>query len=420
MTSSKRIFLLLLLSLILGGTSVLAPTCAARDELQEQTRRIEEGGLTTPALQDEALAAIASMEQDMGGLFQATLQQRMAFHQTPAVSVALIHRGKVEWVQAYGRYDGATGIPLLRSSHLQAGSLSKPVTALAIMQLVDAGLVSLDAPLNDALQAWQVPENGFTQLVPPTLRRVLSHTAGFNVPSYLGYAQTRPIPTLLQVLDGLPPAASLPVRVERLPGLAWVYSGGGYTTLAQVVEDVTGEGLESYADRQIFSPLNMGRSTFQQPFPQAPGALLGSLGGTPIPSAVYPELPAAGLWTTARDMGRFVVGLQDAAAGAPGSVLSPQSAALMMTPEARVPFALSLDSRMGLGLFLSDGADPSWFWHTGGNLGFTCLFVGDTRGNGDGAVVMTNSFPSGRLLGWEIVNALADIYGWPDWNDWGL
>ena len=415
--SPSRWLLLVLAALPL----LLGVRCPPLEEhVKETVRRIEEGGLDSPERLAEADAAIASLVADVGGLFDETLAERMAFHGTPGLTVALIRGGRVRWVEAFGTYDSGTGAPMLRNDRMQGASLSKPVAAVAMLKLAEAGLLDLDAPLSDALVSWSVPENMHTAQSRPTVRQVLAHTAGFNASGFIGYAQGQPLPTLLQILDGESPANNAAIDVIDPPGEVWRYSGGGYTVLAQLLEDVTGESFGPWVEANVLAPAGMTRSTFEQPLPEAQGALLAHVGPSPLPPFSYPELPAAGLWTTALDMARFVTAIQRAADGETGGLLTPANAQAMLTPVERTGPTLSLDTRMGLGVFLSDGPFPGWFWHTGSNVGYNCLFVGDTRGAGDGAVVITNSLPGGRLVAWEIVNGLADLYGWVGWEDWGL
>jgi CubicO group peptidase (beta-lactamase class C family) len=369
--------------------------------------------------------AIDAIETNLAGVVEGSLEERMAFHSTPGVSVSVIEGGAVAWSHAWGMYDISDQTPLATQSLLQAASISKPTTAVGILRLVDQGLLTLDEPISTWLTSWQVPSTPFTQDDPVTLRRVLSHTAGFNLSGFIGYPAGSPVPNLLEVLTGTSPATNEALEVVSVPGTVWRYSGGGYTSLAQVAEDVTGESFATWMATNVLQPLGMTKSTFAQPIddPEIASAQIAGLFGGAVAPFTYPELPAAGLWSTAPDLARLVLGIQAALAGA-SSVITRSAAVSMITPQSPSPFAFeigfSANPGMGLGLFLSDGPDPDWFWHTGSNTGFMCIIVGDTRGRGQGVAVMTNAFPGGRLLAWEIVNAVADLYAWPAWGDWGL
>ncbi len=133
------------------------------------------------------------------------LAAEMSRLHVPAVSIAVIHGGKVEWAKGYGQMR-ETGGPVKPETLFQAASISKSLTAMAAMKLVEEGKMSLDAPINSELKSWKLPENKLTEGHPVTLRQLLSHTAGTTVHGFPGYAAGEPVPTLTQVLDGTKPA----------------------------------------------------------------------------------------------------------------------------------------------------------------------------------------------------------------------
>ena len=149
----------------------------------------------------------------------------------PSVSIALIDHGELAWARAFGR----------ASTHTlyQAASMSKLVTAVAALRLVQQGGLDLDRNVNAELVSWHILESELTKEHPVTLRGLLSMTGGVGVPGYLGYAPRSPLPDLVQILDGAPPAKSPPVRVERVPGQSYAYSGGGYEIVQAIIEDRT-------------------------------------------------------------------------------------------------------------------------------------------------------------------------------------
>ena len=392
----------------------------------EQVRRAVEGGVDTPEEIAAVEATIAALEANLGGLVRTSLAQRMAFYDVPGMTMAVIRAGQVEWVEAYGISNLETGEPMRRHLRLQAASISKPVTAMAIMRLVEQGFLSLDAPINEALSSWQLPENNLTASTPVTLRHILSHTSGVNNEGFQGYPRDAEVPSLAQILDGLPPARHPPIQVIEPPGWRWHYSSGAYTILQQVIEDLTGETFKAYVENDILRPANMQMSTFAQPLDDASimDFRVASLHGVPIYPYTYPELPAAGMWSTALDLARLTIAFQKALAGEPGALLSAATAAEMVTPQWPAPRPTDILTSpfpgMGLGWFLADGPEPTWFWHRGGNAGYSSLIVGDLQGAGHGVAVMTNAFSGGQLLAWEIVNAIADLHAWPGWENWGL
>lgn len=341
-----------------------------------------------------------------------TLRGRMGFHRTPGVSLAVVEGGRVAWRKAYGRRHRDREDRVAVGTPFQAGSISKAVFAVVVMRLVEQGVVDLDADVNDALRAWRVPAVGKWR---PriTLRQILSHTAGLTVPSMPGYRHDEKLPTRRQMLDGLPPANTRSIRVKRLPGTHWAYSGGGFVIAQTLVEDVTGEPLPALAKQLLFEPLGMADSTYDQPLTRAwlrRAATGHATGGTPIPggSHVYVEQATAGLWTTPTDLARLMIDLQDAWRGTPGTVVAHASARAMFMPQD--------GDKMGIGFFLNLGSPTVSFEHGGHNEGFLAIFEAiDTE---RGVVVMANSshsvsFNTGFLPG-ELLESVRREYGWPD------
>jgi CubicO group peptidase (beta-lactamase class C family) len=163
-----------------------------------------------------------------------SISERMKFYRVPGVSIAVVDQYRIVWARAYGVRDSASNAPAQTGTRFQAASMSKPVAAAAILRLFEERGLSLDADVNTMLRSWRVPPPPGNTPERVTLRRLLSHSAGINVSGFAGYDRDAPLPTLVQVLDGAPPANSERITVTSVPGSAPSYSGGG-TTLAQQV-----------------------------------------------------------------------------------------------------------------------------------------------------------------------------------------
>ena len=187
----------------------------------------------------------------------------------PGLSVAVAVDGQLAWAAAYGVADASQKNPVTADTLFQAASISKPVTALGALRLVEAGKLALDTDINEYLRRWKLPANKFTREQPVTLRLLLSHRGGTSVHGFPGYAAGAKLPTLVDILDGRRPANTLPVRVVRLPGKESVYSGGGTTIVQMAIEDVTGQPLAEYMAREVLAPLKMTSSTYEQPLPES-------------------------------------------------------------------------------------------------------------------------------------------------------
>ena len=140
--------------------------------------------------------------------------EEMARLHVPGISIAVVHDGKVDWSAGYG-VTQIGGAPVTPDTLFQAGSVSKPVTAFGIIRLAEQGVLPLDANVNHLLKRWKLPANSFTAERVVTPRTLLSHTAGTTVHGFDGYKGGAPLPTLVQVLNGSPPANSEPVRVTQ-------------------------------------------------------------------------------------------------------------------------------------------------------------------------------------------------------------
>ena len=336
------------------------------------------------------------------------LAERMAFYKVPGVSIAVLNDGRIEWAKGYGVLDVRGAVPVDSATLFQAASISKPLAATGALQLVRSGRLDLERDVNTWLTSWRVPANRFTAQHAVTLAGIMSHTAGFTVHGFPGYDVDSAIPTLVQVLDGVRPANTDSIRVADVPGHAWSYSGGGYTVLQRLVVDVSRRPFPDFMRRTVLEPLGMRRSTYEQPLP---ARLVRNAATAHGPDGqalhgkwhVYPEMAAAGLWTTPSDLARFALAVQEAAGGRSNRLFTPALVADMLTPRASGSY--------GLGLGISGEGPALRFGHGGANEGFRCEFVAFTHG-GQGAVVMTNSDNGSRLIG-EILRAIAAEYGWP-------
>lgn len=314
------------------------------------------------------------------------IQEQMQAHHIPGLSLAVVSKGAIVRAQGYGTTVSAGTAAVTPTTLFQAASISKFVSAVGALRLVDAGKLQLDTNVNRTLRGWQVPDNGFTVDSKVTLRGLLSNSGGLGVASFPGYAAGAPLPTLKQVLDGAAPANTAPVRVESVPRSQWSYSGGGFAVLQQLLTDATGQPFERLMHDTVLAPFGMEHSTFEQTLPPALAlnAAQGFMDGKPLPGGHhrYPEMAAAGLWTTASDLARFTIGLQQAFAGRSGAPLSNGMAKEMMSRQIRGE---------GLGVFVmgTKGNAPS-LWYGGRNKGFDS-FIWFAPASEEGIVIMVNA-----------------------------
>jgi CubicO group peptidase (beta-lactamase class C family) len=325
------------------------------------------------------------------------------------VSVAVVHNGVIEWARGYG-IASPDNKPVTPETIFQAGSISKPVASMAALHLVQEGKLSLDADVNTKLTSWKIPASDAAPGAVVTLRELMTHTAGMTVHGFPGYASSGPIPTLVQVLNGEKPANTPAVRIDTPPGTMWRYSGGGITIMQQLMVDVSHEPFPKLLHDTVLAPIGMTHSTYEQPLPATmrPNAAAPyDEHGVALPEGAhtYPEMAAAGLWTTPSDLGRYIIENQQSLQGKANHVLSPAMTKEMLTPG---------KGSWGLGVQIGGSPSNPYFTHGGSDAGFEALFVG-YENSGDGAAIMTNADGGSRICA-EIMSAIAVAYNWPDFR----
>jgi CubicO group peptidase (beta-lactamase class C family) len=334
------------------------------------------------------------------------LEKLMQLYKCPGLSVAVIDNFKIAWAKGYGVTEVGSDKPVTVHTLFQAGSISKPVAATGTLSLVEHGRLSLDENVNQKLKSWQVPDNQFTTEEKVTLRRILSHSAGLTVHGFPGYEVGSPIPTLAQIFNGEPPANTAPIRVDSVPGARFRYSGGGVTIEQQVVLDVSGKPFPQFMRETVLDKIGMTDSTYEQPLPPARAAAAATAtqaDGMPVPGKwhIYPEMAAAGLWTTATDLAKFAIEIALSKQGKANHVLSETTTREMLKPQIE---------QVGLGFFLASHKNPEEFGHNGADEGFQAILI-MFADSGKGVAIMANS-DHGIAVANYLTQSLAKEFGW--------
>ena len=342
------------------------------------------------------------------GLDPLTLQQLMDRFHVPGVGVAVIRDFEIHWAKGYGVAEVESGARVDADALFQAASISKPVSAMAALRAVQDGSFSLDADINTILKSWKLPAGEFTRRQPVTPRALMSHTSGlgdgFGFP---GYHPSAARPTIVEILNGSKPSNVGAVLMEREPFAAAKYSGGGVTMMQLALTDALGTPFPEIMQTLVLGPIGMTHSAYEQPLSaqrDRHAARAHSGGGRAMDTKwhVYPELAAAGLWTTPTDLAKFAIEIQKAALGRSSRVLSPSTVREMLTPVGVGDYAV--------GLAITKKGEGWYFAHGGSNWGFQCDLLAH-RLKGYGVVIMTNS-DSGRPVINAIEERVAAAYGW--------
>jgi CubicO group peptidase (beta-lactamase class C family) len=350
------------------------------------------------------LCAIGSSQS-----YAADLEQLLKDGRVPGLSFAIIRDGKIVETKALGVRDASTAIPVDDNTIFEAASLSKPVFAYAVLQLVDAGVLSLDTPLSKYVPDYVKDDPRAASI---TVRHVLSQASG--LPNWRSKAN--------------------PLRTYFQPGERFSYSGEGFLWLQQVVEAVAAESFNSVMARLVFDPLEMRRSSyvwradFEADYARPHDAQL-------APSDKRrPTRPrsAASLHTTAADYARFLLAVLS------GARLKPETAKQWLDPQVRLRQhcieclsndGQDADQHVAWGLGWGLEPDAGSFFHWGDNGQFKA-FVAGSLADRSAVVVFTNGY-NGMAIMPDVINQLmpgdhlafiwlnyarnANISAWLDW-----
>lgn len=292
----------------------------------------------------------------------------------PGVAAAVVDRGGLVEFAARGRLALDGGPAPTPETVFRVGSISKIITALAVMQQVERGRLALDDPLASHLRSASV-----TCAVPGapeiTIRHLLTHTSGIGELRRLGDVAVEPFVGL-----AMPPHEEVPdlaiyyrdgIRTTRAAGEAWTYANHAFGILGLLLQDVTGREFSEYAHEEILRPLGMGRAGFRLT-PDLAARLAVGYGrkrGTwrSVPHWEIAPYPAGNLYASVADMAHLAAALLGRGGNAHGRVLGREAFGLMTTPQEDVD---PRHPRMGLGLWLGSQAGLATCGHDGGWTGF--------------------------------------------------
>ena len=345
----------------------------------------------------------------------------------PAVGLALgvVHDGRPATVFGRGLARIASRVPITEDTVFRIGSITKLFTAIAVMQLFEQGRLDLDAPANAYLRAYRLVPAA-SHFHPPTVRHLLTHTAGIPEVRSLAdllHADLTPAggrPAMLSVPAGrpLPPLSAYyrhGLRFVVEPGTAFAYTNHGFATLGQLVEEVSGERLDRYFREHLFGPLGMEDTDLVRSARiesgLATGYTMGRHGAKPATDREWIGAGAGGIYSTPRDMSRFVAALLEEGTNEHGRILDPPTLATMLGPHYQPDPRIA---GVGLGFFRGEIAGHRVVSHDGILPGFNSALL-LAPDDGIGLLAFTNGSPG--AFGWlpvELHTLLGRLLGVSD------
>lgn len=385
----KNFFYLLINLLIL--TSCTSQSEKDKKLLDERISRIENG------LQSNLQIQYA----DSLSIHYYNIEERMKELGIPGVSIAVMNNGNIEWAKGYGIADSLENRKVTTKTLFQAGSISKPVAATRALQLMEQGLIDLDSNVNTYLSSWKLPDNEFTEKEKVTTRRILNHTAGLTISGFKGYVKGESIPSVIEILDGKGNTDS--VRVYKEPGKGWRYSGGGYTIMQHMITDIEQKQFPEIMQKYVLNPLGMKSSTYENPLPEKYHTIAATgynFDGTQVEGKwfTYPEMAAAGLWTTPSELIVWGKEIQQTLQTQKDGLLQTKTVNEMLTPN---------DDDQGLGPYVLKHT----FGHGGADEGFRADLTA-WKETPNVVVIMVNS-QTGNVIIKEILLSIAQEYNLP-------
>jgi CubicO group peptidase (beta-lactamase class C family) len=342
-----------------------------------------------------------SSTEEFAAYLDLRIPELMGLYEIPGANIALVKDGRIAYTAAYGDADLKSERKMMEDMPMRVQSISKSVTAWAVLKLAEEGKLNLEDPVEKYLKGWKLPASDYPS-DGVTIRRLLCHTAGLPLGNVFNlYSPDEPMPSLKESL-------TLSAILFQIPGKGFYYSNVGYNLLELVIEEVTGRNFAEYMKSEILFPLGMYNSDFEWSEKSLTSAPLGyTLNGRPVPPYRYPERASGGLIATAEDIARFCV------AGMPDfsdqRVLSHTSIEqLYFTQVESLGIYSAVFDAYGFGYYtewLSD--DKLAVSHGGQGTGWMSHFhaVPET---GDAIVILTNSQRS-----WPFIACI--LSGWARW-----
>ncbi|GAK08374.1 serine hydrolase [Geomicrobium sp. JCM 19038] len=328
--------------------------------------------------------------------------ERMKQYNIQGLSVTAIDGGNQRLSRQYGVVQAGSHRKIKTDTLFNACSVSKFVTALTVLKLVEQGLLHLDQPVNDKLIRWKIPSNNKKAV---TLRHLLSHQAGIIDPkeSFQTYESRFGVPTMPDILNGKTAYCSVPITVEVEPEHEFHYSDAGYCIIQLLIEDITRQTFERVVNNHVFTPLQL-QARYVTPTSLAYISDDLARGhskqgqATCFTETIYPYPAASGLWASSITLAKILQELLDARLGKSTIGLSKKLAKEMLAPQFGKAWS-------GFGVFIEDSKAGKEIVTWGWGKGYQCMGFLHPEFN-RAAVIMTN----GELGVHQMEGLIGEVY----------
>ncbi len=336
---------------------------------------------------------------DEGPKSTYAILDRLNHYKVPGISIGIFENNKVVFMKGYGFKNSKTKERVDTETKFQIASLGKAVTALGIFKLIAKYDLDIHGDINEYLKNWQINDPRFSTKEKITIARLLRHTSGIK--SFGGYVGIKPTEKIIPIKDVLEGKEGFPkIELDRIPGSSMSYSSGSFAVLQYIIEEVSMLPFETFMQREVFEPLGMTHSSFNQ-FPSGNVSLAHTFNGKPNPNKwlVHPAMAAGGLWTTPSDLCKFLIAINTSYQGEEDTIISQQMALKM----------LETGKGWGLGVGLRGTDENAMFFHGGSNPGGFCALMISGYQRGIGIVILNNG-EGGNPIRDEIAGAFSKYY----------
>lgn len=353
----------------------------------------------------------------------SNIQDRMRFRKVPAVALAVIKNGKIVLSKGYGNADISKGIQADSTTLFHFASISKTVNALCVMKLVEEGKLLLTSDFRDYIKDGSFKETKYSKGQKITIAHLLSHTAGINRddgPSG-DYTHNMPLPTITQIIKGEKPALGDGAYSIRKPNETYEYSNQGICIIQKILADNFDENYNRLLTTTVLAPLQLSNSSFALKLDSLQERKLARgyvFDYEVVPPWVFPCQAEGGLVSTAADIAKIVIAIQNSYNEKDTIFLKKSSIQKMLTPQLETESytgSLNIPYKNGLGVMLFEKGGKQYFTHTGSIDGYTSVYIGSFDGS-DGAVIVVNTSYAGIIT--EILNSIATTFSWENFVDY--